>query len=90
MITNFKSPSTLSLAMVPYGFNYKLKIAFITIFIFTLLFSSGIIHAADGVKWHPGHYYQLAGGAQNNPKNLMDAVYKDVANTEAVQGTQVR
>lgn len=90
MITNFKSPSTIPLAMVPYGFNYKLKIVFITIFIFTLLFSSGIICAADGIKWHPGHYYQLLGGAKNNPKFMMDAVYKDLANTPALQGIQVR
>ncbi|GKS69321.1 hypothetical protein W03_13250 [Nitrosomonas sp. PY1] len=95
MKTNFEFPSTIPLAMAPYGSgsNYKLKAAFIAIFIFIVfivLFSSGIIHAADGVKWHPGHYYQLLGGAKNNPKFMMDAVYKDLVNTPALRGIQVR
>ncbi|WP_394809675.1 glycoside hydrolase [Nitrosomonas sp.] len=40
------------------------------------------------VKWHPGHYYDLM-GSKNNSK-YMAQVYKELKNTPALRGVQIR
>ncbi|MCC8996538.1 MAG: glycoside hydrolase [Nitrosomonas sp.] len=62
----------------------------IAVFLFGLIFFSGNTFAADGIKWHPGHYYQLVASAKTHPAYLMNNVYKDMANTPAILGVQVR
>ncbi len=71
--------------------HYKLNfITCIAVSFFSFIFFSGNTFAVDGIKWHPGHYFQLMGGAKHHPKYMMDGIYKDMAATPAIQGIQVR
>jgi len=89
METNFKRNIDPSISKT-YRYSKPNFITCIAAFLFGLIFFSGNTFAADGVKWHPGHYYQLVASAKNHPAYIMSNVYKDMANTPALLGIQVR
>jgi hypothetical protein len=60
---------------------------FIT-FTFSLLISGTAI-AAGGVKWHPGHYYTILTYGKDK-SSYMSQVYKELQNTPALRGIQIR
>src|SRR5678815_5470875 len=51
-----------------------------------LFFGTAHITAAQGVKWHPGHYVMLGTGTQAQHFNQIDEIGKDVV----IKGVQVR
>ena len=91
METNCKKKPIYSSTSKIYSGNSELNsIMSAVVFFFTILLFSGSTFAVDGVKWHPGHYFQLMAAAKTHHKYMMDGVYRDMANTPAIQGIQVR
>lgn len=43
-----------------------------------------------GVKWHPGHYYELVGQIGKGNPLYLDNVYKEIQQTPALKGVVVR
>lgn len=91
METNCKKKPIYSSTSKIYSSNSELNLIMsAVVFFFTILLFSGSTFAVDGVKWHPGHYFQLMAAAKTHHKYMMDGVYRDMANTPAIQGIQVR
>ncbi|PXW80421.1 hypothetical protein C8R34_1483 [Nitrosomonas sp. Nm84] len=49
----------------------------------------GTATAADAVKWHPGHYYELERMGKYSP-DYMKKVYNEITQTQALRGIVVR
>jgi len=43
-----------------------------------------------GVKWHPGHYYELVGQGSKGDAGYLNNVYKELQQTQALNGVVIR
>ena len=76
--------------------NSRQKIIILNIFLFTI--GIGILSiqqsiaqvTGHGVKWHPGHYYELVGQGNKGDSWYLNNVYNELQQTPALKGVVIR